>query len=141
MRIQSNGNVLINGTSESNAKILLNANGSASFANRVEIDAANRAVVFHETHTTGISAYSSGNLQIKGSGGSDTLSFIDFNFPDISTVDSEVRLFRGTNTTGEASLAIYGADGTANKRVKLKEVAFLLVALLHVTLVNCGSHC
>jgi hypothetical protein len=36
----------------------------------------------------------------------------DFNFPNISTVDCTVRVNRATNTTGDADVIFYGADGT-----------------------------
>lgn len=50
-------------------------------------------------------------------GAGNVLSFIDNDFPDVSTADVTVRLFRNTNTTGQKRFFIYAGDGTGTPAI------------------------
>lgn len=44
-------------------------------------------------------------------------SFVDVDFPELSTQSATVRVFRDTNTTGTKQLIIYAGDGTSTSRI------------------------
>lgn len=60
-------------------------------------------------------ALSTGGAEFRAYQGSPTAStFVDFNAPELTTGNFDVRLFRGTNTTGSVELVLYNGDGTSN---------------------------
>jgi hypothetical protein len=67
-------------------------------------------------------------VDISPRGSGDVLSFVDVNFPEVSSSDSAVRFFRNTNTTGLARLIVYAGDGTSTAVANLNSSGDLTIA-------------
>jgi hypothetical protein len=67
---------------------------------------------YDATHYSSFTTDSGGSLTIAPNGGNVT-ALTSFDFPGVSSAAAQIRLFRTTNTSGVASLALYKGDGTA----------------------------
>jgi hypothetical protein len=67
------------------------------------------------------------DLVIAPRGAGNVLSFVDMDFPEVTSADSAVRIFRGTNSSGLKRLLVYAGDGTGTATTTLTSAGNLTI--------------